>query len=442
MSGRRHLPLQRRVVLLVLLTAAPTFLSTVLLLWSIDVSSTFRWSLVVVLAILALTGVSVLRHQIVQPLRSLASLIEALREGDYAVRGRWIDAEDVLGEVMLELNALSQQLHDQRLAALEAHFLLEKFISEADLALFAFDAQRRLCRLNHAAGALFECDRAALLGRSASELGLQAMLEMEPGRILSHTFPRGAGRWEIRRRTFREQGQPREMLVIADVSAALRAEERQAWRRLIRVIGHEINSSLVPIRSIADTVRKLIEDEPLADEWREDTRAGLGIIRHRAESLGRFMGAYARLASLPPPNRQRVQFPPIAAQVASLFAEKVLIDPSPDVALELDRDQIEQALINIIKNGIEAAQSRADAVVRIRWTLEPQRLIVEVRDNGCGLGHTESLWVPFFTTKTGGSGIGLVLSREILENHGGSITLENNVGSPGCTAQIVLPLGG
>jgi two-component system nitrogen regulation sensor histidine kinase NtrY len=189
---------------------------------------------------------------------------------------------------------------------------------------------------------------------------------------------------------------------------------------------------------MAGTLRKLIRREPPPADWRDDANSGLTIIHDRAESLERFMGAYARLARLPPPTRRDTDFPALIGRVASLQGGRVAVEGGPAVRVAIDPDQIEQVLINLIRNGTEAAGERG--TVRVAWRAEDGRLVVEVVDDGPGLARTDNLWVPFFTTKPGGTGIGLVLSREIVENHGGVITLENRVGAPGCVARVSVPL--
>jgi signal transduction histidine kinase len=277
-----------------------------------------------------------------------------------------------------------------------------------------------------------------LRGRTAAELGLAAMLDDATGRIVAHVFPGGSGRWEIRRRSFREGGKPHELLVISDLARVLREEERQAWQRLVRVIGHELNSSLAPIKSMAGTLRKLTQRDPLPDDWRDDTQSGLTIIHDRAESLERFMGAYARLARLPPPTRRTAEFGTLLRRVASLLRHRIDVEPGPTVNLAIDADQIEQVLINLLRNAVEAAGE--GGAVTVRWSDAAGELTVEIEDDGPGLARTDNLWVPFFTTKPGGTGIGLALSREIVENHGGRISLDNRVGIRGCVARVVLPM--
>ena len=432
------MPLQRSVTRLALLTVAPGLVTTLILLYASDAPPALRWTILWTLSFFTLLGVIAIHRRIAHPLRSLATLIEAVRHGDFSLRGRCDDAQDALGEVMQELNALSHVLLEQRLSALEAGVLVDKVMSEVDIAVFAFDSERKLQRVNRAAAEVFQQSARELVGRSALDLGLEPMLEGESGRILPHTFPAVSGRWEIRTRRFRESGRTHELLVISDLSRALREEERRTWKHLVRAMGHEINSSLTPIKTSASTLRTLLDRDPLPEDWTADAKVGLTIIHDRADSLGRFMSAYARLARLPPPTRRRVRFASIVLRVATLYAPHVTLEPADDFELEVDPDQLEQVFINLIKNAIEAMAGAGG--VRVRWSVASNRVVAEIEDEGPGLTRIESLWVPFFTTKPGGSGIGLVLSREIVENHGGSLSLENRQGESGCLARICLPL--
>ena len=439
MNKRSRLRYQNRVLLPALVAAGPAWLLVAVLLWQSDAPVAVRWTLFAFVSVFFLIGLAAVRQRVVQPLRSLANMLEALREGDYSMRGRNIDPYDSMGEVMVEVNSLGRTLQDQRLEALEAGALLQKVIADVDIAVFGFDSHLRLRLVNRAGEALLGGTAEELRGRRAAELGLERMLSEPSGRIVTHVFPGGSGRWEDRRRSFREGGRPSELLVISDLSRALREEERQAWQRLVRVIGHELNSSLAPIKSMAGTLRKLLGRDPPPPDWRDDANSGLTIIHDRAESLERFMGAYARLARLPPPNRRDTDFTALVGRVASLQPpDRLHVEGGPRTQLAVDPDQIEQVLINLVRNAVEAAGERG--TVEVAWRVEEDRLTVEVVDDGPGLARTDNLWVPFFTTKPGGTGIGLVLSREIIENHGGAITLENRVGYRGCIARVSLPL--
>ena len=392
-----------------------------------------------VIALITLGLAFAVRRRAVYPLNTLANLLEALREGDYSLRGSRARRGDAIGEVVIEINALSQTLREQRLTFEEKSALLAKVIAALDIAVIAFDDKRRLKLTNPAAERLLGEHFAELDGRYAADLGLGDWLDIVDTRLVERSFPGASGRWEVRRARFREGGKPHDLLVITDLSRTLREEERLAWQRLLRVLGHELNNSLAPIRSMAATLSKLIATEPLPVDWREDARNALDIIGDRAEALARFMARYTALARLPPPHPVEIAFDDLARRTARLEQRiTVQVDDGPSVRLDMDADQIEQALINLIQNATDAALTTG-ADVRLRWRMDGSRLVVEVIDGGPGLPPSENLFVPFFTTKRGGSGIGLVLARQIVEAHGGSLTLENRDDAQGCVARLRLP---
>jgi nitrogen fixation/metabolism regulation signal transduction histidine kinase len=402
-----------------------------------------RWqgiTALLIVSMLTLAFAVTLQRRAVFPLYTLSNLLEALREGDYSLRGSRARRGDAIGEVVWEINTLAQTLREQRLVAEEKSALLTKVIAALDIAVLAFDAQHCLKLANPAAERLLGRSFAQAAGCSADELGMADCLEHADAQLVERSFAGASGRWEIRRTRFREEGRPHDLVVISDLSRALREEERLAWQRLLRVLGHELNNSLAPIRSMASTVSKLIASEPPPSDWRDDASSGLGIIADRAEALARFMSRYTALARLPPPSRRGVAFETIAMRAARLEQRlEVRIDDSPAVLAELDPDQIEQALINLIQNATDAASTTGGGV-GLRWRTDGGVLIVEILDDGPGLPPSENLFVPFFTTKPGGSGIGLVLARQIVEQHGGSLTLANRDDARGCIAQMRLPL--
>ncbi len=356
------------------------------------------------------------------------------------MRGRAGAFDDALGEVMREVNTLGGTLREQRLGALEATTLLRTVMSEIDVAVFAFDHERKLRLVNRAGERLLAAPAERALGASAEELNLDTCLEGEPQQTFQMTFPGGAGRWGLRRTLVREHGLPLQLLVVADLTLPLRQQELHAWQRLVRVLGHELNNSLTPIKSIAGSLASLLTRQPLPADWEDDMRRGLNVISTRSEALSRFIGAYARLAKLPRPQLQAMEIRPWVERGVSLETRlKVGVRPGPEIAIQGDPDQVEQVLINLLRNAADAATITGGGV-QIGWMRNGTHVEVAIEDEGPGISNTTNLFVPFFTTKPGGSGIGLVLSRQIAEQHGGTLVLENRTDRIGCVARLRLPV--
>lgn len=413
-----------------------------ILLWTGGFTPRVQWTL----ALLILCGwwafTAALQQRMVHSLRTISNMLAALREEDFSLRARGARTDDALGEVLLELNELGQTLREQRLGALEATALLRNVMAEIDVAVFAFDAEQKLRLVNQRGERLLAKPAKRLLACQATELGLAECLTGDAPRIVEITFPGGAGRWEIRCSAFRERGLPHQLLVLSDVTLALREEERQAWRRLIQVLRHEINNSLAPIDSLAGTLANLLQRDPRPEDWKTDMGEGLTIIRERSKALNRIMTAYSRLTRLPKPKLATVNVDKWVRRVAGLETrQNVIVAAGAEVTIEADCDQLDQLLINLVRNAVDAAQETSGEV-RVGWGYadEPSPCLeVWVEDEGPGLSSTENLFVPFFTTKPNGAGIGLALSRQIAEAHGGRLTLDNRVGGPGCRASLRLP---
>ena len=437
--SRPHLTHDSRIVLMALLAGIPAVMVATWLLWTIDLTSNLRVTLTILILACWLGFSFALRGRVVRPLQSVSNLLAALREGDFSIRARGYDRADTLGDVMAEINALGAMLQEQRLGAVEATALLGKVVQEIDVAVFAFDGSRILRLVNRAGERLLARSSEHLIGRSAADLGLEGCLEGSESRLLEVSFPGGSGRWELRQTSFRQDGLPHQLLVLSDLTRALREEERQVWKRLIRVLGHELNNSLAPIRSIAASLDQLLSREQRPVDWQEDMHRGLAIIGNRGEALSRFMEGYAQLSHLPAPKPQPLQVGAWIRRVAGLETRiAVTLAPGPELMIEADGDQLDQLLINLLRNGVDAAMATGGGV-SVGWAVKSDYLEVWVDDEGPGLPDTGNLFVPFFTTKPHGSGIGLVFSREIAEAHGGSLTLANRVGKPGCRALLRLP---
>jgi two-component system, NtrC family, nitrogen regulation sensor histidine kinase NtrY len=436
----RRITFERRVLLIALLAGLPGSLVALLMLWGGDYSTKVQWTLSLFICGIWWGAAFHLLERVVFPLQTLSNLLAALREGDYSIRGRGAGHADVLGELMLEVNTLGETLRRQRYGEMEASALLRSVMAELDVAVFTFDAAERLRLVNRAGERLLAQPVERLLGRSAEALGLGECLGGEAARTLSLTFPGAVGRFGLRRGGFRENGRPHRLIVLTDLSQALREEERLAWQRLVRVLGHELNNSLAPIKSMAATLERLLSRTPRPEDLDEDMRRGLAVIGSRSEALARFVTAYTRLARLPQPKFEPVGVGALARGVVGLETRlEVGLAPGPELSLQGDADQLEQLLINLVRNAVDAALETGGGV-RMGWTKNGTHLEVWVTDEGMGLASTGNLFVPFFTTKPGGTGIGLVLSRQIAEAHGGSLTLANREDTRGCVARLRLPL--
>ena len=450
--SRQRISFERRLRLSLYLLGVPTFALVALELHEHHVDASVQWIALPSLVIIWLFIVSLITEEVLRPLQTLANVVAALREDDYSFRARGGRRNDALGDLALEINALAGMLQVQRVGAMEAMALVERVMKSMQSPVLAFDPEGRLKLLNAAAERAFHVRGSvssdSQTGKSNSKADLDRLLRAEDNDLLSLSDSQQAARWVVKRTNFRLRGVPHTLFVLSDVSEALREEERLAWERLIRVLGHEINNSLTPIKSIAGSLRSLITSAPEFNEEDDDFARGLEVIEDRAESLNRFLQAYRELMGLPAPRIESISLASVVRRVAKLETRlSVTVTGVGDVTLHADPDQLAQALINLVRNAAEAAlsldarkSSSESAAVEISWESMRGEVSINILDNGPGLTNASNLFVPFYTTKPKGTGIGLVLAQQIAMAHSGSVELVNRADGPGCRACMRLPL--
>ena len=423
----------------------PGVIGALWFLWLSSLAPGIRWVLSLVLVAGWLRFSVAARNHALRPFETIANMLAALREGDFSIRARITarvgDARDPLSLAYLELNSLEEILREQRLGAVEATETLRKVLEEIDIVVLAFDPEGVLQIVNRAGERLLGQPANRLRGRTAEDLRLADQLTGTTPRTVELSFPGGSGRWELRRSVVRQEGYPLSLIALSDLSRALHEEERKAWKRIIRVLSHEINNSLAPIKSISGSLHSLLRQSRLPADNREDLERGLRVISARADTLGRFMASYAKLARLPAPALAPVSVGSLVRMVAELETRiPVQVVPGPEAICPADADQLQQALINLVRNAVDATLEAEGDRVRLGWEVHAGKVEIIVEDEGPGLGDTANLFVPFFTTKSGGSGVGLVLSRQIAESHGGTLLLEDRGDVRGARARIAVPM--
>lgn len=437
--ARRRRSAVRRAWLYCLLLTLPALIFAAVYLYQKEISLAPALLLAGCLLLYLLVVAAALIEGLIRPIQTLSNVVSSLREGDYSFRARGAGTGDAFGELASEVNALANLLQKQRVRSLEATALLARILEVMHAPLFAFDRENLLQLVNNAGVKLLGLTHARSFGHSARELGLEELLAAPDQSI--HSFGSKPTRWLLRKAIFRQDGAPHTLLLLADVSLPLQEEEQIAWKRLIRVLGHELSNSLAPIKSIAGSLLARVDNMQGEDATMRDFRRGLGVVESRADSLHRFVQSYRLLAQLPPPNFKNVTLGPLLERVVLLEQRlPVQLEPGPALTLDADPDQLEQMFINLLRNAVDASLANGGDPVRVLWRLDDSALLVAIEDRGMGIANAENLFVPFYTTKPAGSGVGLALAQQIARAHGGEISLVNREDGEGARATIRLPL--
>lgn len=371
--------------------------------------------------------------------RTLDGMLRALREGDYGIRGRLPAPHHPLRDMLADVNALSETLREGRRKRTESARFLGKTLAALQDPIFVVDREQRLVMINPVARTLIGAVNHQVVGREIDSLGLAPVMATTDNAILAWDFAGRSGRWIVRRAIWYSEGHENTLIMLHDVSAALGDEERNAWQRLIRVLSHELNNSLAPIGSLAESLSHLLDQHGVAMA-NGDLREGLDAIGRRASSLARFLSGYGRLARLPPLQVSAFRLDLALRRLARLEQRmEIELVGVEETLITGDEAQLDQAFINLMRNAVESAWP-IEGGVRVNWSTVGPQVRITVEDEGRGLPERSSLFVPFFTTKPTGSGIGLSLTRLIVEAHGGTVDLRDRPGSRGALAIVLLPL--
>ena len=438
-----------QLTLLSLLASLPPYL---LLIWVMIYANISIYLVLLVILIGGLVIVfshSKIHQKSAYQFRSLSNLLDAMVQGDYSLRARTSDGDRALNELVSAINSLALRLNKQRIESIESQLLVQTVIKHIDVAIIAFNESNELALCNPAARKLLQItttDNGKAFNYSGDQLAQVAEIPSGQSQVMTLTFCDQQGKYNVHKETYRRDGKQQALLFITDVSTMLRSEERKAWQALVRVISHEINNSLSPITSISQSLKRLLTKNADIEAHTDFLLEGLTVIAQRSNNLGNFVNSYKQIASLPEPVKQPTSIANLVSKVIKLYPENTVeMQTLNDVNLSVDTVQLEQVLINLVKNGVEAiknvgANADIQAKVSINWQQQGQKLKLSIVDDGTGVSNPDNLFVPFYTTKAKGSGIGLVLCRQIIEAHGGKLSLVNRTEAKGCIAVIELSL--
>ncbi len=379
-----------------------------------------------------------LTHQML----SMQNLLHSLAQGDYSFRLRPLYDNGELGKLIKTINTLSNRLSQQRRETVESQLLLSTIIEHIDVAIVALNDESIVSFYNAAAKNLFLIEQAGSRLTLIDPLAFVNSLPAGHHQVIELALRFTRGKYQIHLEEFREAGQQHKLLFVTDVNRLLRNEERKAWQSLVRVISHEINNSLSPIASISQTLSRLISRQETLLEDYDDLIDGLAIITSRANGLKEFLDGYKQLAKFPEPQLQWVFIDKLIRKTAVLFKEQnIIFDGASDTRICIDPVKFEQVMINLIKNAAESmAQINVLGTIQISWTTDGTLFRLIICDQGAGINNADNFFVPFYSTKKNGMGIGLVLCREIIEAHNGRLSIANKLDEKGCCVSIELPL--
>ncbi len=438
MSNKKRVKFEHQLLkYLLVATLVPASL-LLFTLWYYQASTNLMVLIFLVLFCLIGYCASTLFEKITYQFRTLSNLLEGMAHGDYSLRGRRYGADDSLGQLVGQINGLAETLLEQSSTAHESQHLVRKVIQNIDVAIIAVDENEHIALLNPAAEKLLNVELSQVLHQPLDHIA-QRLLTANTEQVVELSFAKGKRKFKVVRDQYRENGQQHELFFVTDVNVLLRAHELQAWQNLVRVLSHEINNSLAPIASLANTLQTISNKQELNVNFSQNLSESLDIIAERAESLKTFINSYRQLTHLPEPKKVEINLQALLDKIIPLFNQReIVVDCHRQLLVYVDPVQFEQVLINLLKNADEAMVDRSKSIL-ITVETGADLIVIKIIDHGIGLKNTDNLFTPFYTTKKQGSGIGLVLCRQIIEAHLGDLSLENSSAHQGCIVRIKLP---
>ena len=425
---------------LAFLVCFPCFLVSATAMIYAQISTYLIAFILIILALLCCYVVVANKQKSQYQISTLSNLIESMIEGDYSLRGR-AKMNPAFQDLLNLINSLADTLSQHKLEAKESRLLLERIMEQMDAMVFAVNTENKVIMANVSANSmLFE--RAFVQDKPLSiktDLAIQVI--DAPAGIVNLDKGELSGDYFLYKESFLSDGKPHQLYLLTNAERLLMEKERKAWQSLLRVLSHELNNSLTPIATISQSIQQKLSIAKNADPEHQQNSIldGINIINERAESLTHFIASYSQLYHLPTPRKQPFPLLQLLNSLTKLFSGCVINQTGTDISIEADKSQLEQVLINVIKNAIEATSDK-DKKLEISASVVGKWQQIIIRDFGSGVTNTDNLFVPFYTTKQSGSGIGLALCRQIMFNHNGLIKLHNCEDGTGAEVILSLPL--
>lgn len=376
--------------------------------------------------------------------RELAYFLLAIKQGDFTNTYHYKKQSD-LNYAFHEINTVMKELRNEKASNL---LYLQTVVEHVRVAVLCFDADYKVQLVNKAARELFQRPHLTSVNSlaivspqvvdkiQAMQSGERELIKVQIGGQLNNL--------SVLATNFKLKGETFKLVSFQDIKSELEEKELDSWQKLIRVLTHEIKNSVIPISTLSDVILQMIKDgdetpdlSKLDEESVEDLIGGLETIETRSKGLANFVTTYDQLTKLPQPEFQTVDVGKMIERVQNLFKPDLehrnirmhLFSPER-LEIQADPDLIDQILINLVKNAMEALHGQADGLIRITAAASSQGVTLQIRDNGPGISEEilENIFVPFYTTKESGSGIGLSLSRQIMRLHKGNITVQSGLG--------------